>query len=63
MFHVLCSGGDGHVRLRITLNDGDYIYRDPACTLSDNGETYCNWCMNGELLAIDPDWFLENLNR
>ena len=61
--HVLCSGGDGHVRLRITLNDGDYIYRDPACTLSDNGDDFCNWCMNGELLAVDPDWFLENINR
>ena len=61
--HVLCKGGDGHVRLRITLNDGDYIYRDPACTLSDNGSAYCNWCMDGELLAIDPSWFLENLNR
>ena len=61
--HVLCSGGDGHVRLRITLNDGSKIYRDPACTLSDNGESYCNWCMSGELLDVDPDWFLENLNR
>ena len=61
--HVLCSGGDGHVRLRITLNDGSKIYRDPACTLSDNGEAYCNWCMNGELLDVDPDWFIENLNR
>ena len=31
--HVKCSGGDGHVRLRITLNDGSYIYRDPAAVL------------------------------
>ena len=31
--HVKCSGGDGHVRLRITLNDGSYIYRDPAAGL------------------------------
>lgn len=61
--HVLCRGGDGHVRLRITMNDGDYIYRDPACTLSDNGDDYCNWCMDGELLAVDPDWFMENLHR
>lgn len=59
--HVLCSGGDGHVRLRIQLNDGDWIYRDPACTLSNGG--YCNWCSNGELLAIDPSWFKENLYR
>ena len=61
--HVHCSGGDGHVRLRITLNDGDKIYRDPACALSDNGSYTCNWCINGEVLAIDPDWFLENLSR
>lgn len=61
--HVHCSGGDGHVRLRITLNDGDKIYRDPACALSDNGSYTCNWCMNGEVLAVDPNWFIENLNR
>ena len=59
--HVKCSGGDGHVRLRITLNDGTKIYRDPACTLSNGGT--CNWCMNGSLLAVDPSWFKANLNR
>ena len=59
--HIHCSGGDGHVRLRIQLNDGDWIYRDPACTLSNGG--YCNWCSDGELLAVDPSWFKENLNR
>lgn len=60
--HVLCSGGDGHVRLRITLNDGSYIYRDPAAVLSSGSITY-NWCSNGELLAVNPSWFMENLNR
>lgn len=63
--HVGCSGGDGHVRLRIMTNDGEWFYRDPACCLSDNGNGYdCNWCMSGaEIWAYDPSWFMENLNR
>ena len=60
--HVQCSGGDGHVRLRITLNDGTKIYRDPASVLNGNDLTN-NWCNNGTLLAVDPDWFLENINK
>ena len=60
--HIGCSGGDGHVRLRITLNDGDYIYRDPAAVLSSGSITY-NWCSNGTLWAVDPSWFLDNLKR
>lgn len=60
--HVMCSSG-GHVKLRITLNDGTKIIRDPACALSDNGKGYtCNWCTNTPI-AIDPSWFMENLNR
>ena len=61
--HVKCSGGDGHVRLRITLNDGTQIYRDPAAVLDSGSVTY-NWCTNNyTLLAINPSWFLANLNR
>ena len=61
--HVKCSGGDGHVRLRITLNDGSYIYRDPAAVL-DSGNITHNWCINNyTLLAVNPSWWLENLNR
>lgn len=60
--HVLCSGGDGHIRNRITMNNGDTFYRDGACTLSDGG--YCNWCTQGyTLLAVNPSWFMANLNR
>ena len=60
--HVMCSSG-GHVKLRITLNDGDRIIRDPACAISANGNGYtCNWCTN-DPIAVNPDWFLENLNR
>ena len=60
--HVKCQGGDGHVRLRITLNDGSYIYRDPAAVL-DSGNITHNWCSNGTLLSVNPSWFLSNLNR
>ena len=61
--HVKCSGGDGHVRLRITLNDGTKIYRDPAAVL-DSGNVTHNWCTNNyTLLAVDPSWFMANLNR
>ena len=59
--HVMCRGGDGHVRLRFTLPNGETFYRDPACTLSDGG--YCNWCMDGEVIAINPKWFMDNLSR
>lgn len=60
--HVRCSGGDGHVRLRYTKKDGSTFLRDPACTLSDGG--YCNWCTkNYTLLAVNPAWFMQNLNR
>lgn len=61
--HVGCSSGTGHVRLRITLLDDDRILRDPASVLAGNGVT-SNWCTsNFELWGIDPDWFMENLNR
>jgi len=61
--HVQCSSGTGHVRLRITLKDGSKILRDPASVLDGNGVT-SNWCTsNYELWAIDPSWFMENLNR
>jgi hypothetical protein len=61
--HVRCSSGTGHVRLRITMNDGSKILRDPASVLDGNG-IRSNWCTsNFELWAIDPSWFMENLNR
>ena len=61
--HVRCSSGVGHVRLRITMNDGTKILRDPASVLDGNG-IRSNWCTsNFELWAIDPSWFMENLNR
>ena len=59
--HVQCSSG-GHVKLRITLNNGSTIIRDIACALSDNGKGYtCVWCTNSG--TVNPSWFMENLNR
>ena len=65
--HVGCQGGDGHVRLQLkhpVNTGGEWINRDPADVLSDNGQdvTHC-WCLNGTIWAYDPDWFMENLRR
>ena len=65
--HVGCRGGDGHVRLQFrhpTNTGGQWITRDPAAVLSDNGQgvTYC-WCLDGTTWAVNPSWFLENLYR
>ena len=59
--HVQCKTG-GHARLRITKNDGSKLYRDPAAVLNGNGIT-ANWCSNGTLIAVNPSWFMQNLNR
>ena len=62
--HVMCSSG-GHVRLRlkhkVNTNNG-WIYRDPACTLSDNGEgSRCNWCLSGRVIAYNPSWIFADV--
>lgn len=65
--HVKCQGGDGHVRLQFkhkTNTDNKWINRDPAAILSVNGQPLSYiWCANGTQLAINPNWFLENVNR
>ena len=59
--HVQCQSG-GHVKLRITMNDGTKIIRDPACVLSDNGKGIrCKWCTDNG--TVNPSWFMENLYR
>jgi len=63
--HIQCRGGDGHVRLKLRHKkhtDNTWIYRDPASVLNGGGVT-SNWCMNGTQKAIDPAWFMANLNR
>ena len=64
--HVQCTTG-GHVRLQLKhskYTEGNWINRDPAAILSDNGQplTYI-WCANAPRLAVNPNWFLENVNR
>lgn len=66
--HVKCSGGDGHVRLRLkhkTYTSGSWILRDPAAVISKNGQplTY-NWCVNNyTLLTTNPSWFMQDLKK
>lgn len=61
-YHVDCSSG-GHVKLCITKNDGTKFIRDIACVISRNGKSLsCVWCTNSPK-AVNPSWFMENLNR
>ena len=64
--HVQCSSG-GHVRLKLRHSkhtEGNWINRDPACVLSDNGKALTAiWCPNAPLNATNPSWFLANVNR
>ena len=64
--HVQCSTG-GHVRLKLRHKkhtEGNWINRDPACVLSDNGKPLTAiWCPNAPLKATNPSWFLANVNR
>ena len=65
VIHVKCKGGDGHVRLKTRHKkntENTWVYRDIAC-VANGGSITCNWCMNGTLLANNPSWFMENLNR
>lgn len=66
--HVKCSGGDGHVRLKLRHkkhSNNEWFLRDPAAVLDKNGQPVSyNWCTSGyTLLATDPSWFLANVNR
>lgn len=66
--HVKCiSSGEGHVRLRLkhkVHTGGNWIDRDPACVVSANGKSLTDiWCGNGKLLATNPSWFMETVNR
>ena len=66
--HVKCSGGDGHVRLKLRHkinSNNEWFYRDPAAVLDNNGAGIeYNWCTSGyTLLATNPSWFLANVDR
>lgn len=66
LYHVKCSGGGGHVYLRLD-KDGKTYYRDPACVLSNNERSITDiWCRvgsGGVLLDKDPKWFMSTVNK
>lgn len=62
VLHIQCSGGDGHVRLELEREGTGTFYRDPAACLDGNDISY-NWCTSGYTIAVNPDWFFENLYR
>lgn len=68
IIHVKCAGsGEGHVfgKFRHSKHTGGkWIVRDGACVISDNGRPVtCVWCENGAVQAVNPSWFMENVNR
>ena len=62
VLHIQCSGGDGHVRLELEREGTGAFYRDPAAVLDGNSINY-NWCTSGYIIAVNPDWFFENLYK
>lgn len=64
--HVQCRvSGTGHVRGQFKHpknTGGKWIDRDPAA-VADGGGITSLWCSDGYLLATNPSWFLENLQR
>ena len=62
VLHIQCSGGDGHVRLELEREGTGTFYRDPAAVLDGNSINY-NWCTSGYTIAVNPDWFFEDLYR
>lgn len=64
VLHIQCAGGDGHVRLELereSTSTGTF-YRDPAAVLDGEAINY-NWCTSGYVIAVNPDWFFDNLYR
>ena len=63
--HVECRvSGIGHVwgKFRHKVNtENSWINRDPSAVCGNSIRNM--WCEDGYLLATDPSWFLENLNR
>ncbi len=66
VIHTECmQSGTGHVYGRFKKKGtNNWFTRDIACIA--NNSDYCVWCEvpdAGNLLAKNPDWFLENLHR
>ena len=61
--HVKCRGGEGHVKLQFKNSRyPSFFERDPASIL-DGTCIECVWCADGTVLAYNPQWFLNNVNR
>ena len=65
--HVQCSGGDGHVRLKLRhkKHTGNaWIRRDPACVCSNNGKPVnAIWCDGARLIDTNPSWFFADIDK
>lgn len=66
VYHVKCNvSGVGHVYGRFKKKGtNNWFVRDIACIADES--RYCIWCEagnGGNLLAKNPYWFLQNLNR
>lgn len=66
--HVKCrSSGEGHVFGKFRHSEhtgGSWIVRDGACVVSDNGKSVsCVWCGDGVVQAVNPSWFMVDVNR
>ena len=62
--HVNCrQSGTGHVFGKFRKKGAaDWFIRDPA-SVADGGTVNSVWCSNGEVLAVNPQWWLSNLHR
>ena len=68
IIHVKCNGsGEGHVfgKFRHKVHTGGkWITRDGACVVSPNGKPLtCVWCGDGRVQAVNPAWFVKDLNK
>lgn len=68
VIHTQCKqSGTGHVYgmfRRKDVNNGEWFIRDIACIADES--RYCVWCevpSGGNLLATNPNWFMQNLRR
>lgn len=61
IIHVMCKGGDGHVRIRMRdKKTGEFFYRDGASVLDGESIT-SNWCMNGNIIGYNPQWIFDSM--
>lgn len=68
VIHTECKQSEtGHVYgmfRRKDVNNGEWFIRDIACIADES--RYCVWCevpSGGNLLATNPNWFMQNLRR